>query len=403
MANLLTQAGFECELLSREPGRPNLLARLRGAGDGPTLCLLGHADTVPATASEWSFDPWSGELADGQIWGRGAQDMKDQVAAEVAAAAALGSEGWRPEGELLVVITADEETGAAMGAKWLCEEHAAKVRADMVINEGGGGWIEVDGRRLYTLCVGEKGVFRFNLRTRGRAGHASVPALGDNALLHMPPLLERLREQPAPLPSAAGLAFLSAALDEEVGEDQLDDALARLRETAPLAAAYLGEPMMRVTLTPTRARASEKDNVIPSVAEVLVDCRVPPGVGEAEVRDEVDRLLGPAGEAYEIEFVERIEGNASGADTPLTEEIASWIADNDPGAGVAPIIMPGFSDSHWWRKAFGSATVYGFCPQREMSMLESAPLVHAADERIRVEDVDLAARFYYDIVKRVLA
>jgi acetylornithine deacetylase/succinyl-diaminopimelate desuccinylase-like protein len=133
-----------------------------------------------------------------------------------------------------------------------------------------------------------------------------------------------------------------------------------------------------------------------------VDCRVPPGAGEAEVRDEVDRLLEPVGEPYEIEFVERIEGNASPADTPLAAAIAAWVSENDPGAGVAPIVMPGFSDSHWWRKAFGSATVYGFCPQRGMSMLEAAPLVHAADERIKVEDVELAARFYADIVRSVL-
>src|SRR5215204_5910723 len=117
----LMAAGFECELLAAEPGRPNLVARLRGEGPGPTLCLLGHVDTVPADPSEWSFDPWAGDVVDGEIRGRGAQDMKDQVAAEVAAAATLAREGWRPfAGELLVVATADEEMGAEKGAQWLC-------------------------------------------------------------------------------------------------------------------------------------------------------------------------------------------------------------------------------------------------------------------------------------------
>jgi acetylornithine deacetylase/succinyl-diaminopimelate desuccinylase-like protein len=407
LRDTLAGAGFECELLEATPGRPNLIARLAGETEGPTLCLLGHSDVVPADPSEWTHPPFAGALDDGMIWGRGAQDMKDQVAAEVAAAAHLGRQGWRPKrGELLIVITADEEAGATYGAKWLCEQHPDKVRADLVINEGGGGWFEVEGRRLYTLCVGEKGVFRFNLRTRGRAGHASVPALGENALLALTPLLERFNEQPAPTASDAGLAFIAAALGGGASDGaDLDGALAELRARAPLAADYLGEPMLRVTMTPTRIHASpDKDNVIPSVAETLVDTRVPPGTGEAQVREEIERLLDPVGSPYEIEFVERIEGNASPAHSELADAIAAWVARNDRGAGIAPIVMPGFSDSHWWRKAFGAETVvYGFCPQRGMSMLESAPLVHAADERILVEDVELAATFYADIVTEILS
>jgi len=197
LAEVLTEAGFDCDLLAAEPGRPNLVARLGGQAPGPTLCLLGHVDTVPADPSEWSFDPWAGDVVDGQIRGRGAQDMKDQVAAEVAAAAALGREGWRPErGDLLVVVTADEEMGAAAGAQWLCREHPEKVRSDYVLNEGGGVAFELGGRRFYPLCIGEKGVFRFQVRTRGTAGHASVPGFGDNALLKLAPLLDRLRYQP---------------------------------------------------------------------------------------------------------------------------------------------------------------------------------------------------------------
>ena len=179
LAETLTEAGFECELLAAEPGRPNLVARLAGESAGPTLCLLGHVDTVPADPSEWSFDPWAGDVVDGEVRGRGAQDMKDQVAAEVAAAAALGRDGWRPrKGELLVVITADEEMGAAAGAQWLCSEHPDKVRSDYVLNEGGGVSFELDGRRFYPLCVGEKGPCRFLMRARGVAGHASVPGPG---------------------------------------------------------------------------------------------------------------------------------------------------------------------------------------------------------------------------------
>lgn len=414
LAETLTDGGFDCELLAAEPGRPNLVARLRGTEPGPTLCLLGHADTVPADPSEWSFDPWVGDVVDGQVRGRGAQDMKDQVAAEVAAAAALGRDGWRPRrGELLVVTTADEEMGAVAGAQWLCREHPDKVRSDYVLNEGGGVSFELGGRRFYTLCVGEKGVFRFRVHARGTAGHASVPGLGDNALLKLAPLLGRLGRQPAPEATPEGLAFLSALRGEKLDEDpeQLAKAIESLRATAPEVVAYLVEPMLRVTLVPTQVRASEKENVIPSHAEVLVDCRVPPGMDEADARRRAVEVLGsPNGKGqenespavYELEFVEHAVGNRSPARSPLVEMIEAWLEQADPGATLVPIVMAGFSDSNWFRRAFGSAVVYGFCPQREMSMLEAVPLVHNADERAAVADIGLATHFYRDIVLAAL-
>ena len=199
LRELLEAAGFECELLAAVPGRPNLIARLRSGSDGPALCLLGHVDTVLADPAEWSVDPWSGELRDGCLWGRGALDMKSQVAAEAAAAIALVEEGWRPEsGELMLVFTADEETGAAEGAQWLCREHPDRVRCDMVVNEGAGAVLHFGDRRVYCVCVAEKGVFRFTLTTEGRAGHASVPRVADNALEKMGPLLEALRTRRPP-------------------------------------------------------------------------------------------------------------------------------------------------------------------------------------------------------------
>src|SRR5215212_11016052 len=154
LKGLLEDAGFECEFLSAEEGRPNLVARLTGSSDGPTLGYMGHVDTVLADPDDWSVDPWSGEVKDGCVWGRGALDMKSQVAAEVAAATLLAEEGWRPEsGELLVIVTADEEAGAAHGAKWLCEQMPEKVRCDIVVNEGGGDSFEYDGKRLYLVEV----------------------------------------------------------------------------------------------------------------------------------------------------------------------------------------------------------------------------------------------------------
>jgi acetylornithine deacetylase/succinyl-diaminopimelate desuccinylase-like protein len=401
---LLTDAGFECELLGAVPERPNLVARLRGEDRDPahpTLCYLGHVDTVLAEPSEWSRDPWSGDIADGYVWGRGALDMKSQVAAEVAAAVSLARSGWRPaRGELLVVAVVDEETGGGLGAEWLTRTHPEKVRCDLLLNEGGGAVFEYGGppaRRRYGVCCAEKGVFRFTLTTEGVAGHASMPKIAENALLKMGPLLTRLAErQPAYTLTAEPAAFLRG-----IGEDPGDPAgaVANLLAADPRLASMF-EPMLGVTFAPTRIRASEKINVIPSRAEVKVDCRVPPGLGEAEVLRGIAEVLGDDG--FRIEFTERVVGNRSPADSPLMEAISGWIAERDPGAEVVPVILPGFTDSRHFRAAFPECVAYGFFPQRHQSLLESMPLIHAADERIDVRDVAFAAEFFADLARSVL-
>jgi acetylornithine deacetylase/succinyl-diaminopimelate desuccinylase-like protein len=402
LAAMLTEAGFECELLAAEPERPNLVARLRGDGDGPILTMLGHVDTVRADREDWSRDPFGGELVDGWIWGRGALDMKGQVAAELAACLALAKSGWRPAGELHLVLTADEEAGGEIGARWLCEQHPDKVQSDFVVNEGGGELIEHGGRRLYTLTVGEKGIFRIRLRAHGEAGHASVPRIGDNALLKLAGYVAALREQPSPEPTPEGEALLGALLGESfTGEEGMRAGLERLRAEQPLLSDYLVEPMLGVTLTPTMAEAGKKANVIPAEAVALIDCRVPPGYGEDEARGALAALIGEDG--YEIEFAEAVVGNRSPMTSPLADAIGGWLAEADPGAGLAPIVMPGFSDSNPFRTAFPDAIVYGFCPARELDLIEAAPLIHGADERVPASDVELAAGFFYELPQRVLA
>jgi acetylornithine deacetylase/succinyl-diaminopimelate desuccinylase-like protein len=398
LRELLEGAGFECELLSAVEGRPNQVARLKGRSDGPTLCLLGHVDTVLADPDDWSVDPWSGELRDDCVWGRGALDMKSQVAAEVAAAIALAEEGWRPEaGELKLVLTADEEAGAEYGAKWLCEQQPDKVRCDLVVNEGAGELLEYDGRRIYPVCVAEKGVFRFTLSTHGRAGHASIPRIGDNALTKMAGVLDALRE---PMP-AYELSPEPEALMRAMGVDTRDlEAGVRQVAEQDERVAVLLEPMLGVTLAPTMIHASEKINVIPARAELGVDCRVPPELGEEHAFKRIHQVLGDDG--YDVEFRETVVGNRSPIDTPLMDRIRSFVEREDPGAEVAAMVLPGFSDSRWFRDAFPDCTAYGFFPQNKMDLFEAAPLIHGADERIPVADLGLAAAFYADLAVEVL-
>jgi acetylornithine deacetylase/succinyl-diaminopimelate desuccinylase-like protein len=398
LRRLLERAGYECELLAAVEGRPNLVARLRARSDGPVLCLLGHVDTVLADPADWSVDPWSGELRDGCVWGRGALDMKSQVAAEVAAATLLGERGWRPEaGELMLVLTADEEAGATYGAKWLCERHPDKVRCDVVVNEGAGEVLEFDGRRIYTVSVAEKGVFRFTLTTRGRAGHASLPRIGDNALAKLAPLLAALCEgRPTPEPAPEPAALLAAL---GIDADDLGEALREVEARDPRMAVLL-EPMLGVTVAPTMVAASEKINVIPARAELRVDCRVPPGRGEDHALARVRELIGADG--FEVRFDETVIGNRSPIETPLMERIRDFVEREDPGAAVAPTMLAGFTDSRWFRAAFPDCVAYGFFPQRAMDLFEAAPLIHGADERVPVEDLGLAAGFYAELIEETL-
>jgi acetylornithine deacetylase/succinyl-diaminopimelate desuccinylase-like protein len=418
----LSAAGFECELLGADPGRPNLIARLRPegappadepAGEGPVLCYLGHVDTVLANPAEWTRDPWSGEQAEGYIWGRGALDMKSQVAAEIAAAAALARSGWRPaKGELLIVAVTDEETGGEIGAEWLTSTHPEKVRCDMLVNEGAGCVFEYGGppaRRHYGVCCAEKGRFRFTVTASGVAGHASMPNMGENALLKLAPVLERLSaRQPAYELTAEPSAFLRA-----LGEDPGDPtgAVARLRAADPRLATMF-EPMLGITFAPTMISASEKLNVIPSKAVLKVDCRVPPGLGEDETRRAIAEILGPHPPSHpspghpedglRIEFTERIAGNRSPMQSSLMDAISDWVQAHDPGAHTVPTILPGFTDSRHFRAAFPECIAYGFFPQRYQSLGETAPLIHGADERIDVRDLAYATEFFRDLALRIL-
>jgi acetylornithine deacetylase/succinyl-diaminopimelate desuccinylase-like protein len=355
---------------------------------------------VLADPRDWSRDPWSGEVADGCLWGRGAQDMKSQTAAEAVAAATLARQGWRPSrGELRVFSVVDEEVGGALGARWLTRERPDLARCDWLVNEGGGPVIPFGDRRLYGVCCAEKGTFRFALRTRGTAGHASVPGLADNALLKLAPVLQRLADWRAPY----DVGEEPRALLEALGADPDDPAaaVAQVRAVEPRLAVLL-EPTLCVTAVPTLVSASEKINVVPARAEIRVDCRMPPGMdGEAVM----ERIRGLAGEDGEVELAatEGTVGNRSPIDSPLMDAIRSWVERREPDAEVVPTVLPAFTDSRWWRDAFPDCVAYGFCPQRRMSVYEAWPLVHGADERIALADLGFAADLFAALPRELLA
>src|SRR3989440_7142372 len=196
LRDYLEANGVACELYAKVPERANLVARIPGSGMGPRLLLLSHTDTVLADPSEWRVDPWSGELRDGEVWGRGALDMKGQVAASAVAIASLGREGFQPAGDLIFAACADEEVGASYGLSWLCETHPEAVRAEYSLNEGAGERVELGGRAFYLCSTAEKMSSPFRLLVRGRSGHASMPGIADNALVKAARLVGRPRAPP---------------------------------------------------------------------------------------------------------------------------------------------------------------------------------------------------------------
>ena len=378
--------GVAVELYSRTPERANLVARIKG-GDGPSLCFLSHTDTVVADASEWSRDPWSGDLADDHVWGRGALDMKNQVAASAVAIASLAREGFKPPGDLVFVAAADEEVGKSFGLEWLCEEHPDAVRVDYALNEGAGERIVVAGQPLYLCASAEKMTAPFALRVHGRSGHASMPGIADNALAKAAPLIEKLAayEPEATIgPEVAG--FLDAVLDEQPPPGEV---LERLRALDPLAAETI-EPLLSFTLSPTMIKASERRNVIPGTVELTVDRRLLPGQTPEDVEPILREILGEGD--YELETLERWGGTRSPLETPLWHAIEGWVEETEPGAKLAPLCCAGFTDSHWLRAAFGTVA-YGFFPMRTMEAEVAARLIHSADERTHVDDLGLGISF----------
>ena len=396
----LADAGFECERFALDPERPNLVARLRGEADGPRLGYLGHVDTVLASPEDWSRDPWSGDVVDGFLWGRGALDMKSQVAAEVAAGVTLARSGWRPaRGELLVHVR--RRRGDRRRVRRRVPHQAAPGRRALRhAHQRGRRAVDRSRRRaqLHRLLRARRARSGSRSRRLGRAGHASMPNIADNALLKLAPVLDRLG---AGQPSFR-LTDEPAALMEAFGADpsDLDTALERAREVDPVLGVLL-EPTLGITFAPTRVAASEKVNVIPARARLQVDCRVPPGLGEAEVREDLAEVLGDMDD-LELEFHGGVVGNRSPIETELMGVLGDLVAEEDPGARVVPTVLPGFTDSRWYRAAFPDCIAYGFFPHRAMSMIEVATLIHSSDERIDVRDLALAARCYHELPRRLL-
>ncbi|HEY8371248.1 MAG TPA: M20/M25/M40 family metallo-hydrolase [Pseudonocardiaceae bacterium] len=388
VAEKLSEVGYEVTYVeSGAKGRGNVIARLPGADPGRGALLVhGHLDVVPADASEWSVHPFSGAVQDGYVWGRGAVDMKDMCAMTLAVARRLKRDGITPPRDIVFAFLADEEAGGLQGAQWLVDHRPELFEGcTEAIGEVGGFSVTFrDNVRAYLVETAEKGIAWMRLRVRGRAGHGSM-VHEDNAVTRLTEAVARLGRHRFPLVMTDSVREFLAAVTELTGmefpEDDIEGAVAKLGGLARIVGATL-----RDTANPTMLTAGYKANVIPSVAEAVVDCRVLPGRQEAFER-EVAEILGPDVEREWVANLPPVETTFDGA---LVDTMHASILAEDPEAKLVPYMLSGGTDA----KAFQRLGIrcFGFAPLQLPPDLDFSALFHGVDERVPVDALKFGTR-----------
>ena len=397
---VLEQAGIESQLYAKDPARPNLVARLPG-GAAPPLLLQGHVDVVTTAGQAWTRPPFSGDLVGGEIWGRGALDMKGGVAMMVSAFVRAKREGAALPGDVVLAVLADEEAGGDLGARFLAEQHPelfAGVR--YALGEFGGFSQEMGGRRFYLIQVAEKASCRVTARVRGPGGHGAVINRGgtmarlgrllgdlDRARLpvHVTPVVRRMLETMAESVARPLSLPLRALLEP------------RLANTALRAMGAAGrrlEPMLRNTASATIVRGGGSLNVVPSLVEVELDGRVLPGLRPEAL---VDELRPVVGDDIELEL-EPHDPAPGEPDLGLFDTLGSILRELDPEGIPVPFLQPGVTDARFF-SPLGIQT-YGFLPLRLSAGFAFTPLVHAADERVPVDALEFGAEAVWRALQR---
>jgi acetylornithine deacetylase/succinyl-diaminopimelate desuccinylase-like protein len=395
---LLEQLGCEVRIVAAEPERPNLIARLAGAGDAPPLLLQGHVDVVAAKGS-WRHPPFAGETHDGYVWGRGALDMKGGVAMMLAAFMRAKAAGRRPPGDVILCLLADEEAGSDLGAEYLVREHPELFEGvRYAIGEFGGFNMEIAGRSFYPIMVAEKQVCWTRASIRGRGGHGSMPIKG-SAVGQLGRLLAALDRRRLPVHVTPVVRSMVEAIAAELPKplavplrgllvprltDRLLDALGEKARTF--------DPLLHNTASVTIVHGGEKINVIPTEVGLEIDCRLLPGQAPEDVFAE---LRSHAGVEIDFEII-RHDPQQGEPDLAMFETLAGVLGELDPSGKPIPLLLPGVTDGRFFSR-LGIQT-YGFLPMQMPPELRFMELIHAEDERLPVAAVE----FGTSAIERVL-
>ena len=423
IAGALTEMGLRPEVVEPFPGRGSVAARLRGDGTGgDPLLLLSHLDVVPAPAAEWTHDPFGGDLADGYVWGRGAVDMKDLIAMELAVVRLLADRaraaGLDPASDpipglrrdILFASTADEEAGGHEGIGWIVDNRPEWLQAAGALNESGGFSVEVGANRLYPIQVAEKGFAVYRISVRGTWGHGSMPR-PDNAALLAAHAIARLSVPGPPritapmerfmevlserLPAEVSAALQAAAIGGNGSAEVPPGGTGLIEEQTARAL----QALFRDTITVGVVHAGVKYNVIPGLATIEIDCRILPGTDEAAMRADVLERLGPdLNEVCSVELIHLGDPVASPEDTGLYRILAETIVAHDPDGIPVPTMMPFATDAkHLVRLG---VPCYGFSPLRMLPEERYFERFHGIDERISLSALRWGLPVFYDAVRR---
>jgi acetylornithine deacetylase/succinyl-diaminopimelate desuccinylase-like protein len=396
VAALLSEVGIEPEIHESEPGRASVIARWGGTGDGvgrEPLLLHGHLDVVPADADDWQVHPFSGEIQDGYVWGRGAVDMKDFDAMLLSVVRARQRAEAVPERPMVLCFTADEEAGGHKGAEYLVENHSDHL-ADCTeaIGEVGGWSATIRGQRVYLIEAAEKGMAWMRLTARGNAGHGSMRH-PDNAVTELAAAVARIGRHEWPVRLTPSMQVLLSAVGEIAGTEATPENAEVLVEEFGSAARMLGA-VIRHSTNPTMLQAGYKVNVVPGEATAHVDGRFLPGY-EDEFFETLAELVG---ENISIDWVSKQHALETTFDGDLVDAITASILDEDPGARVAPYLMSGGTDAKHWRKL--GIRSFGFAPLRLPADLDFTALFHGVDERVPVDALEFGARVFDTFLDR---
>lgn len=399
---ILKREGLEPEVFVPTPERGNLLVKL-GDGEGAFL-LLHHMDVVPVERDKWEVDPFSAELRDGYLWGRGTLDTKGFGVAQLMALLLLQRQGIRLKKPVWLMATADEEMGGGWGVRWMLENLSELRKVAFVLNEGGTIRLNPDGSlHHYEISTAQKTVAQFRLRTRGRTGHGSIPH-EDNAPERLVRALSRLIAWKAPVKVIPLVReyFRNLAPLQPPSESPFYENIDRGLQDPSFAKRFLSQhhynAMVRNTHTLTVLRAGGKVNVIPSEAEAVFDCRLLPGTEREEFFEKVREVIGD--EQVEMEPLGDFEGMASPpspTDGPLYRAITRVARRKDPGCIITPFLATGATDSRFFR-ALG-IPCYDFSPFRLTQ--EEITLIHGHNERVSLQNLRFAIEFLYELILEV--
>ncbi|MEV5319091.1 M20/M25/M40 family metallo-hydrolase [Streptomyces sp. NPDC052687] len=386
-AERLAEAGVEPTLLERTPGRTNVVARVEGTDPSAGALLLhGHLDVVPAEAAEWSVHPFSGEVRDGVVWGRGAVDMKNMDAMILAVVRSWAREGFRPRRDIVIAFTADEEASAEDGSGFLADTHRDLFEGctEGISESGAFTFHDGAGRQIYPIAAGERGTAWLKLTARGRAGHGSK-VNRDNAVTRLAAAVTRIGAHEWPLrltPTVrAALTELAALYGIDTDLRDVDRLLEKLGPAAQLV-----EATVRNSANPTMLDAGYKINVIPGEAVAYVDGRYLPG-GEDEFRATLDRLTGPD---VDWEFHHREVALQAPVDSPTYGKLRAAVTEFAPEGHVVPYCMSGGTDAKQFSRL--GITGYGFTPLRLPEGYDYQAMFHGVDERVPVEALHFGVR-----------